>query len=195
MTGAPGETRTPRTLCLRQGRLPIPSPGRQTKIHFGCVHARFARRPGRAQAFSLHMRGRPPCTSRPAAPVACAWAVLHGHTRSEADDGDRTRGLGRGMAALHPTELHLRCLQGILHRPVPAPALRQVVKERPASGRSRGGTMTAGATGAKNKKARFLVRTGPLRYRATGEACLHQAHPPPGGRQPSKLRGDRWAMA
>ena len=39
-TGAPGETRTPRNLCLRQGCLPIPSPGQKTWTHFGCARAR-----------------------------------------------------------------------------------------------------------------------------------------------------------
>jgi hypothetical protein len=96
--------------------------------------------------------------------MSCGLGV-HGHTRSGADDESRTRGLGHGVAAL----CQLSYIRKGARRAIGQyrGRLAQLVKERPphAVVRSIDRCLRRWASGCelKNKEARILSESGPLR--------------------------------
>jgi hypothetical protein len=118
---------------------------------------------------------------------------VKGHTRSGADDESRTRGLDRGVVVL--------CLLSYIRKNVqdrPSAStevvLQQVVKElSPVAHRRRGRDPSiaglrqcAGRLKSESKKARILVRSGPLRTEIRGCASMRCPLPDAPGPRPDQ---------
>lgn len=196
--GAPGGIRTLKTLFLRQGRIPVPSPGQKKKNPLrlcpraitpsGAVFRCTWRRPGLP-------RTSPPPPSPAVATTACTGTAEVGRTTSR-----HAKGCVRGCR-------RIRCKAGLIPQ-CAGPALRQVVKQRLAA--TWCGPRGAITVCVEREKTKPENKNGPETFRLPGplgapvSGAWREGHatrhgPPPEGwisRADQAVAGNaRWAWA
>ncbi len=140
------------------------------EIHFGCAQTRASRRMWCLAARGSGLGSR---TSRTANTMSRGNGVK-GHTRSGADDESRTRGLDHGVVVLCLLS-YIRKICEPNHWPVPMSSRSKLLKSahrRPLASvvRSidRGSAPMRRPVEVRNKKARILSESGPLRTELGG---------------------------
>lgn len=172
--GAPGESRTPKILLLRQACLPVPSPG-LCSLSTSAVSMREVR-----SRLATHRRVR--CTwgcdprAHPAQPrlrLALERCCI-GTPEVERKTGLEPVASAVAWPRSANTELHPQIFARPWRRPVPTPASRQIVKEPLASNGSRRSAITARRV--KKQKGPVPCQNRASGYRVT-ESALTSSTP------------------